>query len=103
GLLSVFLLKPLVWKRPSGIRRPPAARTVARMAGRLQRLGVEVPESATVGWIGRQSAKQWPTAGRDVERMVSLAEQELYGADRPAGSHLRNVRLTWKRIRKGLR
>ncbi len=102
GLVSVLLVTPFVQKRPSVIRRPPAARAVARMAGKLERLGVEVPEWATVGWIGRTSALRWPPAARDVERLVALAEDELYGADRPGGTHFRDVRLTWRKVRKGL-
>lgn len=103
GLISVLLAVPFIRRVSSGIRRPPAARAVALMAAKLKRLHVEVPESATVGWIGRTSAKTWPPAALDVKRLVGLAEGELYGADRPTGTHVKEVRLTWRRIRKAWR
>lgn len=103
GVISVFFVVPAAWKWPSGVRRPPAARAVARMAGKLERAGVEAPQWATIGWIGRATVKRWPPAARDVKRLVGLAEDELYGGDRLTGARLKAVRLAWKRIRRRLR
>ncbi len=100
GLVSAFFIVPAVRKWTPAVRRPPAARAVARMAGKLERLGVEVPEWATIGWIGRTSAKRWPPAAQHVRSLVALAEDEMYGADRPGGGHLKEVRLTWRKVRK---
>ncbi len=103
GLISAFFILSAARRRPVSIRRSPAAGAVAQIAGKLQKSGVEVPDWATVGWIGRQSARRWPPVAQDVEWLVGLAEQELYGADRPGGAHLKAIRLAWRRIRKGLR
>ncbi len=103
GLISVFFVVPAVSRWTPAARRPPAARAIARMAGRLERSDVEVPEWATIGWIGLQAAGRWPAVVQDVERLVALAEDEMYGADRPGGGHQRDVRLAWRKVRKELR
>lgn len=103
GLISAPLAVPSVVKWGSRSRRPPAARAVARMAIRLKQSGIEVPQSATIGWIGRTSAKRWPLSARDVESLVCLAETELYGAGSPGNNHTSAVRTAWKRIRTGSR
>ncbi|MCK5379066.1 MAG: DUF3488 domain-containing protein, partial [Acidobacteria bacterium] len=96
GLISAFFVVPTARKWAPGVRRPPAARAVSRMAWKLARAGVEVPEWATIGWIGRASSTQWPPAALHVRSLVVLAEDELYGADRPGGAHSKDVRLTWR-------
>ena len=103
GLISAFFVVPAARRWAPAVRRPPAARAIARMAGRLERSGVEVPEWVTVGWIGLQAAGRWPLAARDVERLVALAEGELYGAESPLGGHNKAVRSAWRKIRKALR
>ena len=103
GMISAFFVVPAARRWAPAVRHPPAARAVGRLAGRLERSGVEVPEWVTIGWIGRQSAGLWPPAARDVKSLVTLAEDELYGVDRPGRSHLRDVRVTWRKIRKALR
>jgi len=103
GLIAAFFVVPSVRRRAPVVRRPPAARAIARMAGRLERSGVKVPEWATVGWIGRQAATRWPPVVQDVEHLVALAEDEMYGANRPTGAHAREIRLIWRKVRKALR
>ncbi len=103
GLVSVVFVVPLARKWAPGVRRPPAARAAVRMAGKLERAGIEVAEWATIGWIGRTSAGRWPPASREIKRLMSLAEDELYGADCAGGAHLKDVRLTWRKVRKALR
>ncbi len=100
GVISLIVALPALKRRVSGVRRPPAARMIDRMAGRLKRQGIEVPESVTVGWIGRQSAKRWPAASRDIQRLVAIAEDELYGVDRFGRDHVKAVRLAWRKVRR---
>ncbi len=104
GILMVFpVARPFARVRSLRIRRPPAARAVARMAQKLERLGLEVPLWATTGWIGRTFTTNWPSAARDVKRLITLAEGELYGADPPGDTHSKEVRQSWKKIRRALR
>ena len=103
GLISAVFVVPVARKWTPTVRRPPAARAVARMAGKLESTGIEVPEWVTIGWIGRQSIRLWPPASRDVRSLVTLAEDELYGAASPGAAHLKEIRQSWKNIRKAWR
>jgi hypothetical protein len=82
--------------------RTPAARAVRRLARRLERDGVAVPESATVRWIGRTARYQWPAAAQAAGDLVWLAERELYA---PAGSAYgaAEVRRLWTDLRRAMR
>lgn len=100
GALAVAIMVPFMRRFSFGFSHPPAARAVARIAGKLEKVHGEVPDSATLGWIERLSATTWPSAASDVKRLVALAEDELYGADRPTGAHGKMVRMTWRKIRK---
>lgn len=105
-LLCVFsLLRRAMFRRPmvAGSRpKTPAARAMRRLARRLEREGLTVPESATVRWIGRAARFQWPGAAQPAGDLVWLAERELY-ADGGSAYGAIEVRRVWADLRRAIR
>jgi hypothetical protein len=107
AVLGIGALLRWLLRRPRDRRRlrgapAPAASAVERVARRLQRAGVAVPASATVGWIRRRAQACWPQAAGALEALARLAERELYAggggaADRGA------VRALWRQARRGMK
>jgi len=110
GAIAVLGIGALVrWllRRPARRRRlrgapAPAASVIERVACRLQRAGVEVPASATVGWIRRRAQACWPQATGALEALTGLAERELYAADGGAADR-GAVRALWRQARRGMK
>lgn len=90
---------------PSSRRRPtgPAALALERVARRLERSGVEVPQRATIRWIARKARDLWPAASSAIGELSWLAERELYAAERPRFSDGATVRSLWLRARHAMR
>jgi transglutaminase-like putative cysteine protease len=80
----------------------PAAVAVERIAHRLERGGIEVPDHATVRWIANAARDRWPAAGSPVGDLAWLAERELYAAEGPQFSDGAIVRTLWLRARKAM-
>jgi transglutaminase-like putative cysteine protease len=100
GLVGLILwLLPKRWRgislraKPSG----PAAMAVDRVARRLERSGVVVPQWATIRWITSKARDLWPGAGTAVGELAWLAERELYTAEGPQFSDGATVRRLWLR------
>lgn len=80
--------------------RSRAAETVHRLAKRLQRAGVEVPEGATMRWIANAARQRWPAAAAPISDLVWWAEMELYAeAGTPPADILHRL---WSRARQGI-
>lgn len=60
-------------------RRRPAATALRRLERRLGRVGEPLPVGITVRRIGRAASRRWPSARVPIERLVGIAETELYG------------------------
>jgi transglutaminase-like putative cysteine protease len=103
--LGVLLRRVPAWRGlgpPGAAARTPAARAVRRLARNLEREGVEVPESATVRWIGRTARFHWPSAAQAAGDLVWLAERELYSSGgSPYGAA--EVRRVWADLRRAIR
>ena len=78
----------------------PAARAVRRVERWLGRSGVSVPTRATPRWIGRVAATRWPQVAAEIDKLVGLAERELYGPRRPSADRA-EVRRLERTIRTG--
>lgn len=92
-----------VWKRrtgKTGIVRGPAARAVETLERRIERQGYAVPASATLRTIGALAASAWPQAGTAIGRLITLAEDELYGNGAPSAGRVREVRRLRREIRR---
>ncbi len=73
---------------------------IRRVERWLGRSGVAVPVRATPRWIGRVAAARWPGVSAELERLVGLAERELYGPRRVSADRAEVQRLE-RRIRSG--
>lgn len=112
-VLVVLLLPGVLWwaarhRRESSPRSArmgtgPAATAVERVVHHLERVGVEVPPSATIRWISRRARFQWPGAGSALGELAWLAERELYVADGPRFSDRATVRTLWTQARRSMR
>jgi hypothetical protein len=80
----------------------PAAMAVERAARRLERDGVAVPSSATVGWIADQTRARWPAAGVPIGELAWLAEWELYSGEERNLADRRVARNLWKRTKQAM-
>jgi len=107
GVIFVGVLALLAWAargRWSATarmrRRKPAARAVGKVERWLGRSGVAVPGRATPRWIGRVAAARWPGVAAELDRLVGLAERELYGPLRTPADRA-EVRRLERRIRSG--
>jgi len=105
--VSAFLVGRLQRRRPR-LRRSsrsgtPAAEIIARVAGRLDRAGVDVPPRATVRWIARHARARWPAIGAAVGDLAWLAERELYGERVPRPANRAVVRKLWAQARRGMK
>jgi hypothetical protein len=74
---------------------------VERLALRLGRAGVELPEGATMRTIGERASTRWPPAAAEVSELVRLAELEMYSPE--PGAQQREVRRLWCELRRGMR
>ena len=94
-------------EQPSPAKRPPAAspaaRSIDRIARRLGKNGIDVPQRATVRWIARHARRAWPGAGAAVGELAWLAERELYSSDGPGNADRAVVRTLWKSVRHAMR
>lgn len=102
GVLAVLLWAVRNrWSTTARVRRrKPAARAVRKVERWLGRSGVAVPARATPRWIGRVAAARWPGVAAELEKLVGLAERELYGPWRAAADRAEVQRLE-RRIRSG--
>ena len=80
----------------------PAARSIRRLARRLERAGVTVPAGATVRWIGDAAARRWPSASQPAADLVWLAERELYSEEGSMYGQV-EVRRVWTDLRHAIR
>lgn len=82
--------------------RTPAARAMARLGRRLERVGAPLPVAATVRSIGRTAAGRWPEGAGPIAQLVELAEGELYDAERRSTGAAEARRL-WAELRRAMR
>ena len=105
--ISVLLRRWLRGRQPR-LRRSrgagtPAATVLARVAGRLDRAGVEVPPRATLRWIANRARARWPAIGAAIGELTWLAERELYAAASPQPADRAVVRKLWAQARRGMK
>lgn len=86
--------------RPRALRRPPAARRVARLASELERAGERVVPGATPRSIGRMARRRWPGAAGAVTDLVWFAERELYAGGPTGVASPTDVVRLWTRVRR---
>jgi hypothetical protein len=53
--------------------------------------------------IGRQAGSFWPHSRRDIDELVSRAENELYGVGLGRSTDPAEIRALWARIRQGMK
>ncbi|NOZ79281.1 MAG: DUF3488 domain-containing protein [Acidobacteria bacterium] len=85
--------------RTGGIVRGPAARALRGLEPRIRRHGLAAPPGATLRAIGRRAVTCWPDAAAAIERLVTLAEDELYGSGAWREDRARVVRRLRREIR----
>jgi len=78
----------------------PAARFLRRLERKLRRRGVRLPGSVTPAGIGRAAAGLWPAAAASLARVVTLAEEELYGSRPRDRGRARVVQRARQQIRR---
>lgn len=107
GLVLAVLGPGVLWfaVRRRGRRNRPGSEhpVVAAMTRRLERAGVDVPHSATVGWIGRAIGARWPAAAPEAGRLASAIQEHRFGNRAGAPSGPWAIRGRWRRLRKSLR
>ena len=103
----IFLRRWLRGRRPRARRSlgagTPAATVMERVAGRLDRAGVEVPPQATVRWIANRARDRWPAVSAAVCDLSWLAERELYANASPQPANRAVVRKLWAQTRRGMK
>jgi hypothetical protein len=81
----------------------PAANVIERVAGRLDRTGIEVPPRATVRWIAGRARVRWPAIGAVIGDLTWLAERELYAQISPQPADRAVVRKLWAQARRAMK
>jgi hypothetical protein len=81
----------------------PAAAVMGRVAGRLDRAGIEVPPRATVRWIANRARARWPAIGAAIGDLTWLAERELYAGISPPPADRAAVRKLWAQARRAMK
>ncbi len=104
---AIFLRRRLRGRQPRSRRArgagTPAATVMERVAGRLDRAGVEVPPQATVRWIANRARSHWPAVGAAIGDLTWLAERELYAEATPQPANRAVVRKLWAQARRGMK
>ncbi len=102
-----FLRRRLRRRRPRISRTrgagTPAAAVMGRVAGHLDRAGIQVPPRATVRWIANHARARWPAIGAAIGDLTWLAERELYAAASPQPADRAVVRKLWAQARRGMK
>ncbi len=81
----------------------PAATVMERVAGRLERSGIVVPQRATVRWIANQARTVWPATGAAIGDLTWLAERELYSRRFPRSADRAVVRKLWAQAQRAMK
>ena len=101
-VLAIVLLAVVVrWRRRAGGGPPPATRLVLALSRRLEYRGIEVSVAATLGWICCRVSRYWPQVALDIDRLRTLAEDEMYGPG--TDDTRREVARIWVRLRPVVR
>ncbi len=104
AILVLLGLVILVRRTRGGIgRRPVAAAAMETLGRRLAARGSRVSSGATVRHIGAAAVARWPWVGRQVSRLVCLAEEELYSSEERRAMQEAEARELWRDVRRGLR
>jgi transglutaminase-like putative cysteine protease len=99
GVAAVYAVR--LWRRVQQTsRRGPAAGALHRLERRLTRAGVIVPAAATPRALAVAATVEWPGCQHSVERVVCLAEKELYGERALGTDELRVLRRAMDDLRQ---